>query len=391
MFCVRTKTSLDGQLVPEFSERVGADPMAAGAALRVRSALRPSGGGLVIAMIPAHNEERQIGGAVRSLQRQESPPDVIVVCADNCTDGTAARAEAAGAQVFATVGNVHKKAGALNQALDVVLPELRDEDAVLVMDADSILAPGFLTEASRHLQDGVGGVGGVFTGRRGGGYVGMLQRNEYARYARDVGRLKGKVLVLTGTATLFSARTLRHVVWARAEGLLPGNSAQVYDTNVLTEDNELTLALLHLGYGVISPKGCHLTTEVMESWRDLYRQRLRWKRGALENLRDYGFTRVTAQYWGRQLFTLLGIIVTLAYLFSLGWSLAADSAIHLQPIWLAVTAIFVLERVVTVRSRGPLQMALAASLLVEMSFDIFLQAVHAKAIWDTLLNNERRW
>ena len=388
---VATKTSLDGQLVPEISERIGTDPMAAGAARRVRSARRPSGEGLVVAVIPAHNEERQIGEAVTSLRHQESPPDLIVVCADNCTDDTAARAEAAGAQVFATVANVHKKAGALNQALEVLLPELGDEDAVLVMDADSILAPGFIAEARRHLGEGVGGVGGTFTGRRGGGYVGMLQRNEYARYARDVARLKGKVLVLTGTATLFSARTLRHVVWARAEGLVPGNAAQVYDTNVLTEDNELTLALLHLGYTVISPKGCRLTTEVMESWRDLYRQRLRWKRGALENLRDYGLTRVTAQYWGRQLFTLLGIVVTLAYLFSLGWSLAADSAIHLQPLWLGVTAIFVLERVVTVRSRGSLQMALAATLLVEMSFDLFLQAVHAKAIWDTLLNNERRW
>ena len=389
--CVATRTSLDGQLVPEISERVGADPMAAGVALRVRSALRPSGRGLVIALIPAHNEERQIGDAVRSLQQQESPPDLIVVCADNCTDSTVDEAEAAGAQVFTTIGNVHKKAGALNQALDVLLPELRDEDAVLVMDADSILAPGFLVEARRHLRDGVGGVGGVFTGRGGGGYVGMLQRNEYARYARDVARLKGKVLVLTGTATLFSVRTLRHVVWARAEGLLPGNSAQVYDTNVLTEDNELTLALRHLGYEVISPKGCRLTTEVMESWRDLYRQRLRWKRGALENLRDYGLTRVTAPYWGRQLVTLLGIVVTLAYLFSLGLSLAIDGTIHLQPIWLAVTGIFVLERVVTVWARGPLQMALAATLLVEMSFDLFLQAVHAKAIWDTLLNNERRW
>jgi cellulose synthase/poly-beta-1,6-N-acetylglucosamine synthase-like glycosyltransferase len=355
--CVATRTSLDGQLVPEISERVGVDP-AAGVALRVRSALRPSGRGLVIALIPAHNEERKIGDAVRSLHQQESPPDLIVVCADNCTDSTVDEAEAAGAQVLATIGNVHKKAGALNQALDVLLPELRDEDAVLVMDADSILAPSFLSEARRHLRDGVGGVGGVFTGRGGGGYVGMLQRNEYARYARDVARLKGKVLVLTGTATLFSVRTLRHVVWARAEGLLPGNSAQVYDTNVLTEDNELTLALRHLGYEVISPKGCRLTTEVMESWRDLYRQRLRWKRGALENLRDYGLM---------------------------------DGTIHLQPIWLAVTGIFVLERVVTVWARGPLQMALAATLLVEMTFDLFLQAVHAKAIWDTLLNNERRW
>jgi cellulose synthase/poly-beta-1,6-N-acetylglucosamine synthase-like glycosyltransferase len=351
----------------------------------------PAGQGLVVALIPAHNEEDQIADAIRSLHEQEAPPTMIVVCADNCTDATARRAEAAGAYVFETVDNVHKKAGALNQALDRLLPGLRDEDAVLVMDADSILAPTFLSEARRRLRDGVGGVGGVFTGREGGGYVGMLQRNEYARYARDVARQKGKVLVLTGTATLFSARTLRHVVWARAESLLPGGVARVYDTNVLTEDNELTLALLHLGYKVISPRGCRLTTEVMESWGDLYRQRLRWKRGALENLRDYGLTRVTLSYWARQFLTFFGIVVTLAYLSSLVLSLAVAGTVHLQPIWLAVSVIFMVERVVTVRGRGPLQMALAATVVVEMTFDIFLQAVHAKAIWDTLRHNERKW
>lgn len=347
--------------------------------------------GFVVALIPAHNEEHQIEDAVLSLRLQETPPDLVVVCADNCTDGTAARAEAAGATVFETVDNLQKKAGALNQVLDILLPELTDEDAVLVMDADSVLAPTFVAEAKRHLRDGVGGVGGVFTGRSGGGFVGMLQRNEYARYARDVARLKGRVLVLTGTATLFSAKTLRHVVQARVEGLLPGGSDQVYDTNVLTEDNELTLALLHLGYQVVSPKGCRLTTEVMTSWRDLYRQRLRWKRGAVENLRDYGLTRVTARYWGRQLFTFVGIVVTLAYLASLGLSLALLGTIDVQPLWLAVTGIFIAERVVTVRSRGPLQMALAGVLLVEMSFDFFLQGVHLKALWDAALNTERSW
>jgi cellulose synthase/poly-beta-1,6-N-acetylglucosamine synthase-like glycosyltransferase len=247
-----------------------------------------------------------------------------------------------------------------------------------------------VSEARRRLKDGVGGVGGVFTGRAGGGFVGMLQRNEYARYARDVARLKGKVLVLTGTATLFSVSTLLYVVTARADGLLPG-SPQVYDTSVLTEDNELTLALLHLGYKVVSPKACRLTTEVMESWGDLYRQRLRWKRGALENLRAYGLTRITLPYWGRQLWTLLGMLVTLAYLSSLAWSLGAQGTLQLRPLWLCVTLIFVLERVVTVRSRGPLQMALAATLLVEMTFDLFLQGVHAKAIGDALVNTERRW
>ena len=356
----------------------------------LRGAPRPTGRGLVLALIPAHNEETNIAEAIHHLDEQESPPDLIVVCADNCTDGTVPTALAAGAHVIETVRNLHKKAGALNQALDQVLPELGDDDAVLVMDADSFLAPTFLAEAQRYLSDGVGGVGGVFTGRSGGGYVGMLQRNEYARYARDVDRRRGRVLVLTGTATLFSAQTLRKVVQARAEGRLPG-AAQVYDTKVLTEDNELTLALLHLGYKVISPKGARLTTEVMESWGDLYRQRLRWKRGALENLHDYGFTRVTASYWLRQLVTFLGVLVTTIYLASLTWSLSVNRSLHLQPVWMAVTGVFVTERVVTVRSRGLRQMILAATLTAEMAFDLFLQGVHAKAMWDTLRKKERRW
>ena len=115
------------------------------------------------------------------------------------------------------------------------------------------------------------------------------------------------MLVLTGTATLFSAETLRHVVRARAEGLLPGRADQVYDTNVLTEDNELTLALLHLGYNVVSPKGCRLTTEVM----DVVARPLP-AAAALEARRDREPPRlrpdaVTAQYWRRQLFTFVGI------------------------------------------------------------------------------------
>jgi cellulose synthase/poly-beta-1,6-N-acetylglucosamine synthase-like glycosyltransferase len=362
----------------------------AGIADLVREVPRPTGRGLLLAVLPAHNEAAGIGEAIQHLHDQELPPDLIIVCVDNSTDETASIAEAAGAHTFETVGNVHKKAGALNQALDQMLPELEDDDAVLVMDADSFLAPTFLSEAQQHLRGGVGGVGGVFTGRSGGGYVGMLQRNEYARYARDVNRRKGKVLVLTGTATLFSVRTLRHVVRARAEGVLPG-AAQVYDTKVLTEDNELTLALLHLGFKVISPKGARLTTEVMETWGDLYRQRLRWKRGALENLREYGLTKVTASYWMRQLMTFFGVLITSVYLITLTASLTVDRTLRVHPLWMAVTGVFIIERVVTVRSRGVRQMALAATLTVEMAFDLFLQGVHAKALWDTLRNKERRW
>ena len=66
-------------------------------------------------LIPAHDEQDRIGKAIRSLDEQFSKPDLTIVIADGCTDRTALAAQSAGADVFVTVGNEHKRAGALNQ------------------------------------------------------------------------------------------------------------------------------------------------------------------------------------------------------------------------------------------------------------------------------------
>jgi cellulose synthase/poly-beta-1,6-N-acetylglucosamine synthase-like glycosyltransferase len=344
----------------------------------------------VVVLVPAHNEEGCIAGTLRSLNEQTRRPDRLVVIADNCTDATARIAEDWGAEVFVTVDNRHKKAGALNQVLDHLLPTLNGNDAVLVMDADSELDGAWIELAESRLDTGYAACGGVFTGRSGGRLVGMFQRNEYARYRRDVRRRRGKTLVLTGTATLFKAAVLAEVMEARRCGRLPGDP-HVYDVNVLTEDNELTLALLHLNHKIIAPAECHLTTEVMETWGDLHRQRLRWKRGAVENLFDYGLTRHTLTYWGRQLLSAVGLFVTFAYLSTLTISLALTGAVNFRPIWMAVTGIFVLEQAVTVRDRGWRMTALAAVLIVEMPYEFFLQATQARAFWNALRKSEGRW
>lgn len=362
-----------------------------------------SGGryGRLVALLPAHDEEATLPDALRSLRDQTCRPDRVVVVADNCTDATPEVAAAWGAEVVVTQGNQHKKAGALNQVLDDLLPTLDPDDLVLVMDADSLLDRDFLEAARRQLEAApgdtrfadrpLGGVGGTFRGGPGGGLLGTFQRNEYARYARDVRRLRGKALVLTGTASVFPAHVLQEVQLARRTGRVPDKSGSggVYDTHVLTEDNELSLALMHLGYSILAPAGCTLTTEVMTTWRSLAQQRLRWKRGALENIVDYGFTPVTASYWGRQVLSALGILATVLYLATLVYSAFTD--FHLNTFWLSVSVVFALERVVTVNRRGWRQMLLAAPVVIEMAYDVFLQLVQARAFAQALLRSERRW
>jgi cellulose synthase/poly-beta-1,6-N-acetylglucosamine synthase-like glycosyltransferase len=76
---------------------------------------------------------------------------------------------------------------------------------------------------------------------------------------------------------------------------------------------------------------CTLTTEVMETWGDLARQRLRWKRGAMENLMHFGLTRVTLEHWARQLWTLIGIFVVATYLATLLWALLVAHGLYIHP------------------------------------------------------------
>ena len=197
----------------------------------------------------------------------------------------------------------------------------------MVMDADSTIAPEFLETALARLEadPDLMAVGGVFYGEEGAGLVGQLQRNEYTRYQRFVARRLGQVFVLTGTASVFRAYALQAVADARG-ALLPGDPGQVYDTLALTEDNELTLALKTLGAKMVSPMQCRVITEVMPAWRDLWRQRLRWQRGALENIGAYGLTRATLRYWLQQLGLGYGTIALNAYLLlMLITLLAADS------------------------------------------------------------------
>jgi cellulose synthase/poly-beta-1,6-N-acetylglucosamine synthase-like glycosyltransferase len=349
---------------------------------------------VITVIIPAHNEGAGIGDTLKSLRSQTIAPDRIIVVADNCTDATESISLAAGAEVVRTTGNTDKKAGALNFVLAEVLPEAAPEDMFLVQDADSQLSPDFVERSAAHLKadSRLGAVGGVFRGGRGGGFVGHLQRNEYARYARDVRRLHGKCLVVTGTAALFRARTLRDIVTARLDGTLPPGNGRggVYDTSVLTEDNELSFALLTLKYRIKSPADCTLVTEVMPTWRELWAQRLRWKRGAVENCVQYGWTAVTRPYWGRQALSVVGLGITLVYLSTMAVALATGQGLHVQPFWLAVTGVFVIERVVTVRLRGWKYM-LAAATMYELVIDLFLQAVHAKAYADAVFNNKKAW
>ena len=190
------------------------------------------------------------------------------------------------------------------------------------------------------------------------------------------------------------AHVLTEVAQARADATLPSQPGETvptyYDEHALTEDNHITLAVKTLGYRCESPEVCGVTTEVMSTWRQLANQRMRWQRGALENLGQFGLTRVTLPYWRQQIGQ--GAVIVL---FSLFLIVSAVSMATVDPRitpFTMVGGIFFLERCVTVwRREGWGGRMLAAAMLPELLFDMVIMSVFIWSFVKIAARQERNW
>src|SRR4051794_36676737 len=102
----------------------------------------------VAILVPAHDEAELIARCVASLRAQRYRADrmEIVVIADNCTDDTAARAAAAGAQVLVRHdAEARGKGHALRWAIARLLRDRPAVEAIAVVDADTIADPAWLS------------------------------------------------------------------------------------------------------------------------------------------------------------------------------------------------------------------------------------------------------
>jgi 1,2-diacylglycerol 3-beta-glucosyltransferase len=118
----------------------------------------PTGGGgtRFDVIVPAHDEDAGIARTVRSLLQTDYRAEWrrVIVVADNCTDQTAARAEAAGASVL--VRTDPKRRGKGHALALAFAHSLRDgfADAVVVIDADTVVTPNLLRAFAARLARG---------------------------------------------------------------------------------------------------------------------------------------------------------------------------------------------------------------------------------------------
>jgi cellulose synthase/poly-beta-1,6-N-acetylglucosamine synthase-like glycosyltransferase len=104
----------------------------------------------LLVLVPAHNEELLVGDAVRSMvamHRNDCDYELVLI-ADNCTDDTATIAAANGARVLERVDTLNRgKPHALLWAMRQF--RLSEYDAVVIVDADTVVDPDFADAFAR--------------------------------------------------------------------------------------------------------------------------------------------------------------------------------------------------------------------------------------------------
>jgi poly-beta-1,6-N-acetyl-D-glucosamine synthase len=349
----------------------------------------PVGAMKVIALVPVHNE-LEFYHTIEALQSQTRPPDLIYICLDNCEDERIWKLAMGydGVAVCMTVGNVKdKKAGNLNRITEMIMPGLGFDDTIFGFDADSVPEPDFIENALEWMRRGYGAIGATFNGRRGGGLLGLLQRSEFARFARHQHR-KLHADVLSGTGWGFPVWALWRIAASRDDG-------QVYDVNFVTEDFELTMRARQLGIRCIAPANCRVTTDVMTTWKDWKTQRDRWQLGTLETLRAYGWTQHTRGMITRQAMFYVVMIATPLTAVYLGWSVALFGLQGINPLHAPVYALgiglVICEQAWQCRQAGTKSIGATLGIIPDLAYSVARQLIYVRALWRLIRRRRVAW
>lgn len=344
-----------------------------------------------VVLIPAHNEEEQIAAAIESVLAQTHRADLVVVIGDNCTDSTMEIARRYPVEAMETVGNTHRKSGALNQAW---WKHCQDARFVVTMDADTILDAHCLERLRQQaVQDPkIGGICGRPLNKVPP--AGMSAWNtvlwhllslEFAMDDQTLVRRKYATEVLGGFGSLFRNSALKQVATTY------GNP---YATDSIVEDYRLSLHLREAGWKItVSPRALAYT-DTPVTLRGLWRQRLRWSGGTFEELVREGWKPWTRRNWMSYALVWFGVLLRIAGLVAWGLIFALHLPLHFQWFIVVPLAVAGLERlIVSLRMRHStwLDHLLAVSVLPLDLLTLVGQAWSVRSTWLVLRKKPLHW
>jgi cellulose synthase/poly-beta-1,6-N-acetylglucosamine synthase-like glycosyltransferase len=223
-----------------------------------------------LVMIPAHNEELGLTSTLESLRQLDYPRNryTILVIADRCTDGTAVVATAQGAECFERFDGRPGKGAALAWGIQEARRAEIQFEAVVIVDADTLVDRSLLSAFNRKFQAG-------HKVQQGYNYISNPWASPFTRIIAVTGVLRngryyaGKTALglpgmLTGTGMCLGADVLSQREWTAFS---------------VGEDWELSVELLLHGEYIYFNPAAKTFAKESHNLQQASHQRLRWASG----------------------------------------------------------------------------------------------------------------
>ena len=229
----------------------------------------------VTIIVPCFNEEQTVSNTIKSLLQLDYPKEKLSIIAvdDGSTDGT--RRELTRFESYRQVSILLKENGGKHTALNLALEKV-ESDLVGCLDADSFVSPDALKKIVPFFDDSsIMAVTPSIKVHNPSNVLQYIQKVEYSWgiFLRRMLSSLGALYVTPGPFSIFRTQVFREL-----GGYREGHH---------TEDLEMALRLQRNRYRIVNSHGAHVYTAAPESLGALYRQRVRWTYGFLNNALDY--------------------------------------------------------------------------------------------------------
>ena len=365
----------------------------------------------VTIIIPCWNEEKTIGRTVGSVLGLDYPRKriQIIIVDDGSTDGTWREIEKW--QGHENIRTFRKENGGKHTALNLGLEHVRTE-FVGCLDADSMAHPEALSRIMSYFERDprVMSVAPSVLATTSENAVQAAQRYEYyiGAFIKKVLSLLGGIYVVPGPLTIFRKEVFDKL----------GPYRHAYNT----EDLEITYRMQKNKYKIEQCHDAFVYTATPLTLRALYKQRIRWIYGSMNNLIDYRGLLFKKHHGNFSFFTLPSVVVsilTVSFIFarvtySMGDYLyskfmefkitglyAVQSPAFLDPFFINTKAVFfigVLSYFFTIfailvgKKMAEGKWHLSADILYFFAlFSVFVPIWFAKAAFDTIVSRKPSW
>ncbi|HEY7628442.1 MAG TPA: glycosyltransferase family 2 protein [Ilumatobacteraceae bacterium] len=226
-----------------------------------------------LVVIPAHNEELLLPTTLLAIEAARRPRDQVLVVDDRSTDRTSEIARAHGAIVLRREPGEEPGRAAARQAA-IRFSQTLDWDAMVMIDADSVVAPGFFDECERAMSDGA---------------VALQARSEAAAGRRLVDQAALASFAIQGVTLPRGREALGLPVRLRGTGMvLRRDVLNRLDFRAkASEDLQVSLDLLQEGVRTRHVERARMRSANADSWKIAGTQKQRYEAGRMAAAREF--------------------------------------------------------------------------------------------------------